>query len=74
MADARPDRDPSLVISCMADYAGGKIKLEKDMVADYKWVTLKEAKSMKLIDGIYEELLMAENLRKGNRKKEWKKK
>ena len=70
LADARPDRDPSLVISCMADYAGGKIKLEKGMI-DHRWVTVKKVKNIKLIDGIYEELIMADNLRKGNKMREW---
>ncbi len=69
LADARPDMDPSLVISCLADYAGGKIKTDHSMV-DAKWVSLKEAKQMDLIEGIYEELVLADKMLKGEAKKE----
>lgn len=61
---------PSLVISCMADYVSGEIKLQEDESDQYAWVSLDEAKNRNLIDGIYDELVMAENLRKG-RKTEW---
>lgn len=72
LADDRPDNDPSLVISCLADYAGGKVKTDDSMV-DYQWVDLKEAKKIDLIEGIYEELVMAERVRKGKKMGEWKK-
>jgi len=39
---------------------------------DYRWVDLKEAKKVDLIEGIYEELLMAEFARKGGKIGEWK--
>lgn len=71
LADARPNMDPSLVISCLADYAGGKIKLDHSMVAA-KWVSLKESKRVDLIEGIYEELVLAEKMLKGERRKELK--
>lgn len=64
LADDRPDNDPSLVISCLADYASGKVKHDDSMV-DYKWVNLKEAKKIDLIEGIYDELDMAEQVLKG---------
>ncbi|HZZ99137.1 MAG TPA: NUDIX domain-containing protein [Candidatus Paceibacterota bacterium] len=73
LADARPDMDPSLVISCLADYAGGKVELDQSMV-DHRWVTLKEAKKVDLIEGIYEELAMAERVMKGKKASEWKSK
>ncbi len=66
-----PGEYPSLVISCLADYAGGKIKMDQSMV-DHKWVNLKEAKKVDLIEGIYEELLMADRIRKGGKIGEWK--
>lgn len=34
------------------------------------WVSIEEAKNYQLIDGIYDELVMAENMRKGI-KTEW---
>ena len=71
LATVHTDGNPSLVISCLADYSSGKIKLKKEEVDEFVWVTLKEAKKYNLIDGIYDELLMAENLRKG-KKTEWK--
>ncbi len=73
LADARPDMDPSLVISCLADYASGKIKMDNSMVAS-QWVNLKEAKRVDLIEGIYDELVMAERVRLGKPIGTWKKK
>lgn len=60
----------SLVISCLADYKSGEVTLKTDETDEFKWVTLEEAKKYKLIDGIYDELVMAENQRKGL-KTEW---
>ena len=64
LADDREDSDPSLVISCLADYASGKVKHDHSMIA-YQWVNLKEAKKIDLIEGIYDELAMAEQVRHG---------
>ena len=66
-----PDGTPSLVISCMADYVSGDVKLQKDEADEFIWVSLEEAKNYNLIDGIYDELIMTENKRKGQ-KTEWK--
>ncbi|MDP3953922.1 MAG: NUDIX domain-containing protein [bacterium] len=71
LATVHADGSPSLVISCVANYKSGKIKLQKDESDDFTWATLKEAKKYDLIDGIYDELVMAENQRKG-KKTEWK--
>ena len=60
-----------VVVSLMADYRGGEVKLQTEETDDYAWVTLEEAKNYKLIDGIYDELVMAENKRKGL-KAEWR--
>ena len=71
LADAPKDNYPTIVISCLADWAKGKVKFDHSMV-DYKWADLKEAKKLDLIEGIYEELLMAEYARKGGKIGEWK--
>lgn len=65
------DGNPSLVVSCMADYLSGKVKPQKDEVDAFTWATLKEAKNFDLLDGIYDELVMVEDKLKGN-KTEWK--
>ncbi|MBI2175165.1 MAG: NUDIX domain-containing protein [Parcubacteria group bacterium] len=70
LATIHSDGNPSLVISCLADYQSGEIILKPDETDDFRWVTLEEAKTFQLIDGIYDELAMAENQRKGI-KTEW---
>lgn len=70
LATVHTDGNPSLVISCMADYAGGEIKLQESELDQYAWVSLETAKNYHLIDGIYDELVMVENRRKG-KKSEW---
>lgn len=71
LATVHADGSPSLVISCMADYVSGEVKLQEGETDRADWVTLEEAKGYDLIDGIYDELSMADDLRTG-RKKEWK--
>ena len=71
LATIHSDGSPSLVVSCKADYSSGTIKLQKDETDKFEWVSLKEANKHKLIDGIYDELVMAESLIKGT-KSEWK--
>ncbi len=70
LAAIHPDGNPSLVISCTADYSSGNIKIEEGELDDYAWVILKEAKNYNLIDGIFDELALAEKKRKGI-KEEW---
>ncbi|MBI2035162.1 MAG: NUDIX domain-containing protein [Candidatus Liptonbacteria bacterium] len=67
LATVHTDGSPSLVISCMADYAGGDIRLKVDESDQYAWASLEEAKNYQLIDGIYDELVMVENKRNGKR-------
>jgi len=67
LATVHTDGSPSLVISCMADYTDGGIILKPDESDQYAWVDLEEAKIHKLIDGIYDELVMVENKRKGKK-------
>ena len=71
LATVHQDGNPSLVISCIATYVSGEVKLQQDETDDYKWVDIEEAKKYKLIDGIYDELIMADNHLKGV-KTEWK--
>ena len=71
LATVHGDGNPSLVISCMADYDSGDITLKEDENDDFCWVTIEEAKGYPLVDGIYDELVMVENMRKGLRG-EWK--
>lgn len=69
LATVHSDGAPSLVISCLADWKKGKVILQKEEADNFAWVSLKEAKKYDLIDGIYEELVMAEKLRHGKKSK-----
>jgi len=60
----------SLVLSFIAEYAGGEIELEENMV-DSAWVTYEEAKSYDLIDGILDEIYLAERKLTGEKDVEW---
>lgn len=71
LATVHQDGSPSLVISCMADYAAGEIVLQKGELDQYAWVTVEESKKHQLIDGIYDELVMVDKKRKGETL-EWK--
>jgi 8-oxo-dGTP diphosphatase len=71
LATVHDDGSPSLVISCVADYSGGDILLQKNETDKYEWVSVEEAKNYDLIDGIYDEIVMADKRRKGE-KSEWK--
>ena len=61
---------PSLIISTLADYVSGEVSLQKSEADQFAWVSLEEAKEYDLIEGIYDELVMAEELRRGI-KREW---
>lgn len=65
LATVHADGSPSLVISCIADYNGGEVVLKLDESDEFAWVNIEEAKDHKLIDGIYDELTLAEEKRKG---------
>ncbi len=71
LATVHKDGNPSLVISCIAKYVSGEVQLQQDETDDFKWVNIEEAKSYKLIDGIFDELVMADKHLKGL-KSEWK--
>lgn len=72
-ATIHADGSPSLLLSCIADYDSGEVKLQEEEADQYAWVTLEEAKKYELIDGIYDELVMAEDYRNG-KQEEWKRK
>lgn len=61
----------SLIISMIANYDSGEVILQEEETDQFAWVSLDEAKGYDLIDGIFDELIMAENHRKGV-KTEWK--
>ena len=70
LATVHSDGNPSLVISCKAGYSSGEVKLQEEETDKFAWVSLKEIKDYELIDGIYDELMTADNIRKG-KKSEW---
>ena len=55
----------------MAEYAGGEVNLHEGEADKYEWVSVEEANEYDLIDGIYDEIVMADKQRKGE-KSEWK--
>ena len=66
------DGAASVVISCLADYVSGEVKLQEEETDKAEWVSaIKIAKNYELLDGILDELVMADALRKGE-KYEWK--
>lgn len=71
LARVHEDGSPSLVISCMADWVSGEVLLQPEETDQFIWASLQEAKTYDLLDGIYDELLMVDNKRKGL-KEEWK--
>lgn len=64
MALLRPDGIPVIVLSYYADYKSGEVKLDDD-ATEFAWVTVREAEKYELIEGIYEEIVMADKLRTG---------
>ena len=71
LATIHADGAPSLVISCMADWESGEVTLQESETDQFAWVSLAEAKGYELLDGIYDELCMADARRRGE-KSEWK--
>lgn len=70
MVYVRDDGIPTLIISLYAKPCAGEIKL-CPALSEYKWVSLEEAKSYELIEGIYEEMEILDNLLSKGQKKEW---
>ena len=66
LADKPRGKDPSVVLSMMADWVLGKGRISNELV-EFAWVKPKEAKNYDLIEGIHEELEQAEKLLCGER-------
>lgn len=64
MTFIRPDGLPVLVLSYYASYEGGEVMLDEDAV-DSAWVTLKAAEGYELIEGIWSELAMTDQVLSG---------
>lgn len=67
----RSDKIPSLIISLWAESNSGEIRL-CPALTEHKWVSLEEAKSYDLIEGIYEELEILNEKFKTGKMDEWK--
>jgi 8-oxo-dGTP diphosphatase len=67
LAAVHEGKTPSLVISCVADWVSGDVKLQEGETDQHAWVALAEAKDYQLIDGIYDEIAMADDVRSGKR-------
>jgi len=73
LAYIRSDEIPTIIVSLFADCEDDEVKLCSDLT-EYAWVTLEEAKSYELIEGIFEELEMLDKVLKGDDVGEWTKK
>lgn len=61
MTFIRPDNIPVVVLSYYCNYLSGEVKISKDFT-DFRWVSIEEAKKYDLIEGIYEELEIVEDI------------
>ncbi|MBI4836943.1 MAG: NUDIX domain-containing protein [Candidatus Portnoybacteria bacterium] len=57
----RPDDIPVVTLSFWGEYKSGKTELSEDHT-DYFWGTVEELKDYDLIEGIYDEIRMVDNL------------
>jgi len=57
MALVHNDGSPSIVISCIAEYASGDVVLQEGETDKFRWVNIKEAKKYSFVGGIYDELV-----------------
>ncbi len=72
MTFLKPDNSPTIIISLFAEHSNGEVALDSESI-DHRWVGIEEAKNYDLIEGIYEELVMLDNLLKGNKIDGWRK-
>jgi len=63
IAFIRPDSIPTIIISMLADYKSGDVKL-CHALTEYQWVSKEEAKEFALIDGIQYEINVASKILK----------
>jgi 8-oxo-dGTP diphosphatase len=71
LATVHPDGIPSVVVSCLAAFDEGEVVLQLEETDQSAWVTLESAHDFDLIDGIYDELVLASDHIHGT-KREWK--
>ncbi|MDP3762791.1 MAG: NUDIX domain-containing protein [bacterium] len=64
LAFIRPDNIPVLTLSFYADWKVGEVKLNNESI-EHAWVTFEEAKNYELIDGILQEIEMADRILNG---------
>jgi len=62
LAFIRPDGVPVIVLTYFAPYVAGEFSFNDQETVEVKWVTLQEAKSYDLIDGIWSELEMVDKI------------
>lgn len=72
LAYVRSDGIPTIIISLFGEYKSGEVKL-CEALTEFAWVSLNEAKSCDLIDGIFDELSMLDNFLKTGEIGKWKK-
>ena len=69
LAFIRPDGIPVITFSFYAPYKSGEVKLDEDAV-EYAWVNLEEAKNYDLIEGIWDEIRMVDEILNGKSEEE----
>ncbi len=68
-----PDGRHSLILSMVGKYKSGDLLLQKEELEEARWCTSAETKELQMIDGIYDELVMADHFFSGSGgKDEWK--
>lgn len=72
MAFFHPEGHPVIIISMHCDYKNGEVKLSPELT-EYAWVKAEEAKNYPLIEGILEEIQMADKIFKGEKIGLWQK-
>lgn len=66
----RSDNIPTLIVSLSAEYESGEIEL-CPALTEYAWVTLEQSKQYDLIEGIYEELVILDDILNKRDKSAW---
>ena len=66
-AEYGPNNPHGLIISLIAELDGGELTLQEGELDKAEWVSVEEAKDYDLIDGIYDEIIMAGEWLKGSR-------
>jgi len=67
VADYGEEVPHGFIISLIAELSGGELQIQEEELDKAEWVTAKEAEEYDLIDGIQDELWMAEAYLKGER-------